>query len=303
MREPRHLTSADNPRVKQVLRLYRQRDRNQTGLFVVESIREISRAVSAGLRAVELYFCPDLTPGTPSGNAEISRAIATILDAVGQARQFTVTEPLMKKMAYCENPQPLLAVFEQPKWDLQQVAVRVRGTSPTLTGGELWLVAAGTQKPGNLGAMVRTAEAAGCTAVLVADPVVDPFNPNAVRASTGAVFTLPVIREKHDTIVSFLAERGVQLYVANPGSPQSYTDADMTGPTALVIGSEDTGLDAAWLRAAHEWSQRGRGGEVSIPLASGLVDSLNASIAAAVLLFEAVRQRRTPSRPHQPTTP
>ncbi len=147
------------------------------------------------------------------------------------------------------------------------------------------LVAVGTEKPGNLGAMVRTAAAAGFDAVLAADVpglTVDPFNPNAVRASTGAVFSLPTVSAPEARVLAYLQRQGVRLLAAAPRAEVNYTDADWTGPLAVVIGPEDRGLSDAWLDAADQ--------RLAIPVAGGVVDSLNASAAAAVLLYEAARQ-------------
>ncbi|MCX5660446.1 MAG: hypothetical protein NTW19_12090 [Planctomycetota bacterium] len=153
---------------------------------------------------------------------------------------------------------------------------------------ELWLVAVWTQKPGNLGAMARSAEAAGATGLLVADAVVDAFNPNALRSSTGAVLAFPILGGTTPEILAFLAGRGVRVYAASPEATTPYSRVDLVGPTALVIGPEDSGLDDRWRAAATS-------GLIAIPMRGKLVDSLNASACAAVLLFEAVRQRQEAS--------
>jgi TrmH family RNA methyltransferase len=146
--------------------------------------------------------------------------------------------------------------------------------------------------------MVRTADAAGVTAVLVADEVVDAFNPNAIRASTGAVFALPAVAADREGIVEFLRARGVALFAAALGGDRAHTDADLTGPAAIVIGPEDAGLDQAWLAAAR--ASQPRGGLLKIPMRGRSVDSLNAAAAAAILLFEAVRQRSIQPPRYQP---
>jgi TrmH family RNA methyltransferase len=169
-------------------------------------------------------------------------------------------------MAYRAEPEGILAVVEAP----------TRGLPPTPT---LVLVAVGVEKPGNLGAMARAADAAGADALLAADGAVDPWNPNAIRASTGAVFSLPIVASSLEELRTLPLTR----VAAVVGVPTLYTDVDLRGPTALIVGAEDTGLDERWRAAADV--------AVSIPMLGATADSLNASAAASVLLFEAVRQR------------
>lgn len=243
------ITSVDNPRVKEVLRLRRSRDRRQTGLFVVEGSREVERARAAGLRFRATYVAPELSPAAAAlPNVE------------------PVSARVLRHMAYRTEPEGVVAVVESPTHELP--------AAPTLV-----LVAVGVEKPGNLGAMARSAEAAGADALLVADGSFDPWNPNAVRASTGAVFTLPVVASSLDELRAL----SLQCVAAVVGASTVYTDVDLRVPTALIVGAEDAGLDATW-RAAADLT-------VSIPVKGAAADSLNASAAAAVLLFEAVRQR------------
>ena len=167
-------------------------------------------------------------------------------------------------------------IGEQPRWSLEHFPA-------TAADDELWLVAVAIEKPGNLGAIARSAAGAGATGLLVADAVVDPFNPNAIFASTGAVFELPIMGESSGVLIGVLESRGCRIIAATPAGGELYTEADLSGPVALVIGPEDTGLGPPWLQAA--------GSRIRIDLAAGGVDSLNAAAAAAVCLFEAVRQR------------
>lgn len=266
-----HLTSVDNPRVKAVVKLREQRQRRKSGLFIAEGRREIERALAAGLVLREMYGCPDML------DAGAMRALHA---AAGETATFTVTAALLKKMAYCENPEGALAVFAQPHWELDAVLSRAPGS--------LWLVAVGIEKPGNLGAMARSADAAGAAGMIVADGVVDAFNPNAIRASTGAVFTLPIVGGSSEQVIAALSRQTIQILTTTPHADRSYLDADYTGGVAIVIGPEDVGLDRRWLSGAT----------VAIPMQGRVVDSLNASAAAAVLLFEAARRRReAASRP------
>ena len=239
------ITSVDNPRVKDVVRLRKARERRRSGLFVAEGPREVERARAAGLTIVAVYFAPSLLEW-PEGEE--------------------VSERVLAKMSYRAEPEGVLAVVEAPQRELPR-------------DGSLYLVAVGIEKPGNLGAMARTADAAGADALVVAEAQADPWNPNAIRASTGAVFTLPVVEATLEDVKSLHA----QLVAATPAAPTTYTDADLTPPTALAVGAEDTGLPRTWQDAADL--------AVSIPLGGNTTDSLNAATAAAILLFEARRQR------------
>jgi len=239
------ITSVDNPRVKDVVRLRRSRERRAAGLFVAEGTREVERARAAGLRIVATYYAPSLL-------------------AWGDGEE--VSERVLAKMTYRAEPEGVVAVVEIPQRDLPRT-------------GTLYLAAVAIEKPGNLGAMARTAAAAGADALLVADAHVDPWNPNAIRASTGAVFSLPVV----EATLNEIRTLPTRLVAAAPGAPTAYTDADLTRPTTVAIGAEDEGLPLAWANAADA--------VVQIPLAAGTIDSLNAAAAAAVLLFEARRQR------------
>jgi TrmH family RNA methyltransferase len=239
------ITSVDNPRVKEVVRLRSGRERRRSGLFVAEGPREVERARAAGLRLVATYFAPALLEW-------------------GEGEE--VSERVLAKMAYRAEPEGVLAVVEAPERELPR-------------GGSLYLVTVGIEKPGNLGAMARAADAAGADALLVAEARADVWSPNAIRASTGAVFTLPVV----EVTLADLVALDAQVVAAVVGAPTAYTDADLTGPTAFLVGPEDDGLDGQWRAAAHV--------AVSIPVRGRAADSLNAATAAAILLFEAVRQR------------
>jgi TrmH family RNA methyltransferase len=239
------ITSLDNPRVKEVVRLRRSRERRRSGLFVAEGPREVERARAAGLRIVATYYAPSLLEW--DGGEEVS-------------------EPVLAKMAYRREPEGVLAVVEAPAVELPR-------------GGSLYLVAVGIEKPGNLGAMARSADAAGADALVVAEGEADVWNPNAIRASTGAVFTLPVVEATLDEIRAL----NVRLLAADVRGATPYSEVDLTIPAAIVVGAEDRGLPEHWRAAADV--------RVSIPLHGRTADSLNAATAAAILLFEAVRQR------------
>jgi TrmH family RNA methyltransferase len=239
------ITSLDNPRVKDVVRLRRGRERRRTGLFVAEGPREVARARAAGLRIVETFHAPELLEW-PDGEA--------------------VSERVLRRMAYRAEPEGVIAVVQAPHRELPR-------------GGSLYLVAVGIEKPGNLGAMARSADAAGADALVVAEAEADPWNPNAIRASTGAVFALPVVEATLEEVRGL----GVRLVAAAVDAPTRHTEADLAAPAAIALGAEDAGLPDAWRTAADL--------EVSIATRGRAADSLNAATAAAILLFEAVRQR------------
>lgn len=273
---PLQLTSADNPRIKSVVKLRDHATRRQTGLLIAEGQREITRAWAAGLKLREVYDCPQLT----RGRQPAWEVLLPDKERRAASQWYELTEPLLRKIAYKDKPEGAIAIFEQPTWTWDQL--KAQSGKPAL-----YLVAVGMAKPGNLGAMARCAAGAGFDALLVADGVVDAFNPNAIRASTGAVFGLPILGADSASVRQFLQQQKVAMYAASPHALQDYTQVDMKGPTALVIGAEDTGLDDAWLSA---------GTQVAIPMSNQWVDSLNASVAAGVLMFEAVRQRQLSQR-------
>jgi len=244
------ITSVANARVKEVLRLRKARERRRDGLLIAEGPREVTRALDAGLTPRVVYLAPGLLPDWRRADAPTE----------------LVSDQVLAKMSYRATPEGVLGVFEAPQ-------------RPLPSDSTLVLVAVGIEKPGNLGAMARAAEAAGADALLVAEANTDPWNPNAIRASTGAVFTLPIVETTADAVAAL----PMQKVAAVVGAPTRYTDVDSTLPTAFVVGSEDTGLDARWQDLADVL--------VSIPMKSRTVDSLNAATSAALLLFEAVRRR------------
>jgi len=200
---------------------------------------------AAGLTVQATYFAPELL-AWDEGEEVSARVLA--------------------KMAYRADPEGVLAIVEIPQREVPNDATLI-------------LVAVGIEKPGNLGAMARTADAAGADALLVGDANADPWNPNAIRASTGAVFTLPIAHVTLDDVRALT----LQKIAAVVGASRHYTDADLSKPTAFIVGSEDEGLDDRWRELADE--------QVAIPMAATTADSLNAATSAGVLLFEAVRQR------------
>jgi TrmH family RNA methyltransferase len=262
------ITSLQNPRLKQLVRLRDRRPRDEAGVFLVEGYREIRRALEKGVRLDELYYAPDwfLGENEPELLARAQAAGAQLCELSREA---------FAKAAYRERPDGLLAVAPQWKRTLAGLGEK-RGADPFL------LVVEAIEKPGNLGTILRSADAAGCDAVIVCDPVTDLFNPNVVRASTGVLFSVPCVVEESGRVLPWLRERGIRIAATTPAAEQLYTDADLRGPLAVVMGSEQYGLSEFWLQAADL--------PLRIPMA-GQADSLNVAMAAMITLFEAVRQR------------
>ena len=262
------LTSLANPGVKAAAKLRQRRQRDRQRRFLIEGGREIAAAVEAGWPLETLYYCPELTADQDADDLlQRCRTRGVACHATNAA--------VFAKLAYRDTGDGLLAVAPTRELGLAGLPAPEAGQPP------LYLVAAGIEKPGNLGAMLRTASAAGASGLIVADAVVDVFNPNVVRASLGALFRLPVAQAEGDAVRGWLQARDIRLLAASPAAAASYHCVDWRGKAAIVIGSEAEGLSADWLVVAEA---------VRIPLAGG-VDSLNAAIAASVLLFEARRQR------------
>ena len=271
---PTELTSAQNPRIKAVLKLNKRRERDQRRVTVVEGGRELGRALTTGIVPVEAYVCPALSH-TGDSAAVLARLFE--LDSARQTHLFLVPPDLFAKLAYRTESDGVLAVIPYLDTALTRLP---QGRPPFLALIE------GAEKPGNLGAILRTADAAGVDGVIVChapgQPATDVHNPNVVRASLGTLFTVPVAEAPADEAIAWLQGRGVRIVATTPDATARYTAVDMTGPVAVAMGSEAEGLSNAWLAAADE--------RVVIPM-FGQADSLNLATATALLLYEVVRQR------------
>jgi TrmH family RNA methyltransferase len=262
------ITSPANPRVKLLAGLRRRRARDESGVTLLEGHEELALALDAGVVPRSLYQCPDLMTDPSAGLGLVERVRRLGTEVVALSR------PAFEKAAYREGPDGILAVVDTVARKVEDLAV---GPSPLL------LVAQAVEKPGNLGAMLRTADASGVDAVIAADPVTDWGNPNVVRASKGAVFSVQVASGSTGETLHWLAEHAVPLVATTPDTDVDHTDVDLTGPVAVAVGAEKSGLDRAVLDAATH--------RVRIPMA-GRVNSLNVATSAAIVLYEAVRQRR-----------
>jgi len=260
------LTSAANPRVKALVRLRKRSSRDERGVTLVEGYDEVALALQGGGRPVELFRAPELAGADPL-------EVAARVSAVPGATVTEVSRGVLEKISYRESPDGWLAVMETPGCPLAELDP---GPQPLI------LVCESIEKPGNLGAMLRTAEAAGVSAVISAAAVTDFGNPNVVRASKGTVFTVPVAGDSSPAVLRWLRSRHASVVVTTPAGTRSPAEVDLTGPTAVVIGSESSGVTSLWHKEADA--------TVRIPM-YGHVNSLNAAAAAAVLLYEANRQR------------
>ena len=262
------ITSPANARLKSLVALRRRRAREDAGLTLIEGYGELSLALDAGVVPRTLYYCPELML-----DASVE------LDVVGRVQVLgTDTQQLgraaFEKVAYREGPDGFLAVVDSVVRSCTDLRV---GPTP------LVLICQGVEKPGNLGAMLRTADAAGVEAVVAADPVTDWGNPNIVRASKGTVFSVPVASDSTDETLTWLSDSGIELAATTPDTDLDYTEVDYTGPIAIAVGAEKYGLTDEILAAAAY--------RIRIPMA-GRANSLNVAASAAIVIYEAVRQRR-----------
>ena len=260
------ISSLQNVRVKQVVVLsQKSSERRKQGLFVVEGVRELAHCLSHGYELDSAYVCEDVVR-----DGDDWHALSPLLDG---GRQFLVSSAVYQKMAYREGTEGVIGVVRSRPFGLDDIP---------LSDNPLVVVAEGVEKPGNLGAILRSADAAHADAVIFCDTPTDLYNPNVIRASIGAVFTVPCAVSGSAECIEFLKSRGIQILTAQLQDSELYYATDMTVPTAIVMGTESTGLTTPWRLAADR--------HIRIPML-GSLDSLNVSVSTAVLLFEAVRQR------------
>ena len=262
-----HITSPANPRVKDTVKLRQRSHHDEAGLMLAESFRDILRAVESGWRPRVVFYSEPLF----LKNENEPALLKACRDA--GAELISCAPNVFEKMAYRERPDGLLAVGPQIRHALADLK---------LTANALVVVAESVEKPGNLGTLLRSADGAGAEAVIVCDRCTDICNPNVVRASTGMVFSMPVVEAGRDDVLAFLRGQNFSILAATPHAEKNLWDADMRGPTAILVGAEQYGLSEFWLAASTA--------RVKIPML-GRADSLNVATAATILLFESVRQR------------
>lgn len=280
---PSMITSTQNPRIKHLLLLQQKSSqRRADGLFVVEGRREVEHCLEAGYKLRTVFVCNEVSP-LPAPTGECSGALwqrecSTLPKGERgggfDAEVVPVSRNVYERIAYRGGTEGIVAVVETRCLSLHDLR---------LSESPLIVVLESVEKPGNLGAVLRSADAAGADAVVVCDPLTDLYNPNLIRAAIGAVFTVPCVACSTEECISFFKEKGIRILTAQLQDSSLYYDTPMTGPTAIVMGTEATGLTDEWRLAADA--------HIRIPML-GRLDSLNVSVSAAILLFEAVRQRQ-----------
>ena len=259
------ITSTQNAKVKHVVALQQKSaQRRKEGLFVVEGRRELMHCVEAGYEIAECFVLDklaDLADLAPLGSLESLVSL--------------VSPQVYEKMAYRGSTEGVIAVVRERQRSLDDLQ---------LSASPLIMVLERVEKPGNLGAVLRSADAAKADAVIICDPLTDLYNPNLIRSSIGAIFSVPCVACSSEDCIAFLKARGIQILTAQLQDSSLYYDTDMLQGTAIVMGTESTGLTEVWRQAADA--------HIRIPML-GQLDSLNVSVSAAILLFEAVRQRNS----------
>jgi TrmH family RNA methyltransferase len=261
------ITSAQNDGVKHLVKLRDRKCRDKEQLTLLEGYRELTRALEYGMELVEVWFSPQHFLG--ENEYPLLEKIAKSNIPVKQ-----LAPHLLEKVAYRDRPEGLLAVAKMRKHPLENIPVTPNG---------LYLVAETVEKPGNLGSMLRSADASGVTGMILCERGTDLYNPNVIRASTGAIFSVPLAETDNVSCKEWLKKNNIKTLAATPHTDSCYTDVDLTGPVAIIVGAEQTGLTPFWMDGADL--------KVVIPML-GKIDSLNVASAATILLFEAARQRK-----------
>ena len=258
------ISSLQNTKVKQLVALQQKSsERRKQGVFVVEGIRELQHCLNTGYTINSIFFCPELTD-TGALSSLLSESITS----------YEVSPEVYEKIAYRGSTEGVIATVQSKQLALKDLH---------LSKQPLLIVLESVEKPGNLGAILRSADAAGADAVIICDPLTDLYNPNLIRSSIGAIFSVPCIACSSDDCINFLKQNNINILTAQLQDSKLYYDTDMTCGTAIIMGTESTGLTDVWRKAADA--------HIRIPML-GQLDSLNVSVSAAILLFEAVRQRK-----------
>ena len=261
------ITSTQNPAIKHAVRLRNRRDREKEQLTILEGYRELTRGREYGMKLKEVFFAPEFFLG------ENEYPFLEMLASEG-VKVSEVASHLLLKMTYRERPEGLIAIAEMRRHTLDNIPLHPDG---------FYLVAEAVEKPGNLGSILRSADAAGVDGLIICNKCTDIYNPNVIRASTGALFAVPLAEATSQEAFDWLRKNKIRMLAATPHTDTVYTDVDMTGPVAIVVGTEQYGLSDLWMQHADL--------PVVIPML-GKIDSLNVATATTILLYEAARQRK-----------
>lgn len=266
------ITSAQNPKVKELLALQeKSKERRKKGLFVVEGRRELLHCIEAEFEPHTLFVCRDIL-----SDKDFDKILGAIEENFCGSTYpiIEISQQLYDKVAYRGGTEGIIAEMHCKELSLEGLKMKEN---------PLVVILESVEKPGNLGAVLRSADASGVDAVIVCDPLTDMYNPNLIRSSIGAIFTVPVATASSEDTIAWLKSKGIKIYTAQLQDSEWYYDTDMKGGTAIVMGTEATGLTNVWRKAADA--------HIKIPML-GRLDSLNVSVSAAILMFEAVRQRK-----------
>ena len=262
------ITSSKNPRIRELIDLQKPRHRKESGLIIIEGLKEAKMAVSSGVEIRSVFFCRELIEDINSLPFKLNH------DAGYEITE--VSKEVFAKIAYRENSHGFILTATQPERKLQDFRLKEK---------PLVIVLENVEKPGNLGAVLRTADAAGVDAVLVCDSQTDLYNPNVIRASLGCVFNVPVVSCSSREAGQWLDANGIKAFVTSLEASRAYTDCDFNSAIAIVMGAEDEGVSDFWKNHSSQ--------NIIIPM-HGRVDSMNISVSTAIIIFEALRQRKIP---------
>ncbi len=266
-----HISSNQNPRIKKLIRLHSSRGRQKQHRIAIFGSREIARAIASGVVPEELFLCDEFTS---------DETIRTLQRDVSdfESVAFSVTQELFEKICFGDRSDGIVMTAERPNLSMDRILDNAKTDSPIIA------IAQAIEKPGNLGAILRSIDGAGVDGLIVADPVTDWFHPNAIRASLGTCFSVPGCLSDTASLQSWLAENEFQVIVASLQDSEDFFEFDLTCKTAIVLGNEANGVSNAWNRSPYK--------PVKLPML-GIADSLNVSAAAAVMFYEARRQRNS----------
>ena len=268
MQTDKIITSHSNPHIKNILKLREKKERGKAGTILIEGAREILRAKESGVVFSELYFCPEFC------NGQGARALIKEIKSKSKgAKLFEVTEKIFSRISFGERKEGILAICQRPRRSFGDIKFK---KEPFL------IVVERVEKPGNLGALLRSCDGAGVDGIIFCENQTDTYNPNVVRSSLGTIFSVCVVESSNEEALLFLRKNKIRIFAATPNTKILYTQADFNSALACVVGSEEAGLSDFWLKNSDT--------QIKIPM-QGKADSLNVSATTAILLYEALRQR------------